>query len=257
MKFGKKLQDAVEAANKDWKPYFIDYKGLKRLIAMSVVEYKDKEFSGVVEEEKEEDKKEEQTAEKGENIQREETENTALGKRKLKNFSGEEFVDYNNKRRMTFRSCLISFFVALRHELDKVNDFYLDKEEELIISHHILKVAVADYVSRGPFFMVANRLVFCKVSSPKVTRDDWRNLKRQLIDLHGNAVMLESYATVNYTGFRKILKKLDKKTGFSFRKKYLEVVWRTPFFSLGVLQNIVKETEKCLQQLEQIAPKCI
>jgi SPX domain protein involved in polyphosphate accumulation len=240
MKFGKKLQDAVEAANKDWKPYFIDYKGLKRLIATSVVEYKDKEFSGVVEEEKEEDKKEEQTAEKGENIQREETENTALGKRKLKNFSGEEFVDYNNKRRMTFRSCLISFFVALRHELDKVNDFYLDKEEELIISHHILKVAVADYVS-----------------SPKVTRDDWRNLKRQLIDLHGNAVMLESYATVNYTGFRKILKKLDKKTGFSFRKKYLEVVWRTPFFSLGVLQNIVKETEKCLQQLEQIAPKCI
>ncbi|GJQ14622.1 hypothetical protein GpartN1_g6413.t1 [Galdieria partita] len=242
MKFGKKLQDTVEAANKDWRPYFIDYKGLKKLISSTLEEYLNNEQSSVGEEvfplsgeqptlpEKEDKTRSHQGGM--------ETETTVFVTLKRKNKSNEESKSVK-KLKVAVRSCLISFFTALKQELDKVNDFYLDKEEELIISHHLLKASVAECVS-----------------SPVLTRNDWRSLKRQLIDLHGNAVMLESYATVNYTGFRKILKKLDKKTGFNLRKKYLEVVWGTPFFSLSILQNIVKETEKCLFQLEQVAAKC-
>ncbi|EME26275.1 SPX (SYG1/Pho81/XPR1) domain-containing protein [Galdieria sulphuraria] len=244
MKFGKKLQDTVETANKDWRPYFIDYKGLKKLISSTLVEHKSKELNCLNGEQVFPSSGEQpclsENRDKTRAYQATETEQetTLFVTLKRKNKSDEESKSIK-KLKVAIRSCLISFFTALKQELDKVNDFYLDKEEELIISHHMLKAYVAEYVS-----------------SPTLSKSDRRSLKRQLIDLHGNAVMLESYATVNYTGFRKILKKLDKKTGFNFRKKYLEVVWGTPFFSLSILQNIVKETEKCLNQLEQIAAKC-
>eukprot|EP00166_Cyanidium_caldarium_P000442 ctg_117.g64 len=234
MKFGKKLLDAVDASNADWKPFFMDYKGLKKLIASSVM--KNTELD-------KEDVTNNPTGKAGalKDVSRQETD--TLIDTGLLSLQGhgcdieeeEENRERHNKKRKCLGDPMFSFFLLLKQELDKVNDFYLDKEEELIIAHQMLKSTVINYIS-----------------SPEAAKVDWRSLKRQLIDLHGNTVMLESYATVNYTGFRKILKKLDKKTGSDVRRKYLQVVWGTPFFSLTILQGIVKEIEKLLSDLEQV-----
>ncbi|EME26598.1 SPX (SYG1/Pho81/XPR1) domain-containing protein [Galdieria sulphuraria] len=152
MKFGKKLQDTVETANKDWRPYFIDYKGLKKLISSTLVEHKSKELNCLNGEQVFPSSGEQpclsENRDKTRAYQATETEQetTLFVTLKRKNKSDEESKSIK-KLKVAIRSCLISFFTALKQELDKVNDFYLDKEEELIISHHMLKAYVAEYVS--------------------------------------------------------------------------------------------------------------
>lgn len=148
MKFGKKLQDTVEAANKEWRPYFIDYKGLKKLISSILVQDKFEEHT-TDEDEQPFPLQEEQSDNSGEHQGgRCDSETTVVVtlKRKLKT---DEESNGNKKLRIAIRSFLYSFFTTLKQELDKVNDFYLDKEEELIISHHMLNAAVKDCVSKG------------------------------------------------------------------------------------------------------------
>ena len=52
-----------------------------------------------------------------------------------------------------------------------------------------------------------------------------------MTSLHLSLILLESYAMLNHVGFRKILKKHDKLTGFSTTKKYMEKVVGQEMFS--------------------------
>lgn len=126
------------------------------------------------------------------------------------------------------------FFRLFRRELAKVNDFFLDKQEDFIIDHRQLSIRVDNL-----------RNMSC------VSRRDVNVLRSRLTNLHGELVVLEKYSTVNYTGFRKILKKHDKKTGLNIQFSYLNTVLTTPFFLSDIVRKLILTTESQLGKLDE------
>ncbi len=116
-----------------------------------------------------------------------------------------------------------------------MNDFFLEKQEDFVIEHQQLCARVEQVLSPGA-----------------ASRAEVNRLRQRLIDFHAQLVILENYSTVNYTGFRKILKKHDKKTGLRLRSICLRNVTATPFFFSDTTRRLLLTTEQQIANLDQI-----
>eukprot|EP00184_Porphyridium_aerugineum_P006945 CAMPEP_0184694460 /NCGR_PEP_ID=MMETSP0313-20130426/2413_1 /TAXON_ID=2792 /ORGANISM="Porphyridium aerugineum, Strain SAG 1380-2" /LENGTH=566 /DNA_ID=CAMNT_0027152755 /DNA_START=327 /DNA_END=2027 /DNA_ORIENTATION=- len=125
------------------------------------------------------------------------------------------------------------FLNVLKKEVTKVNDFFLDKEEDFIIRYEFLTSEVSQ-----------------ALMEKRLDRTASLSLKRKLVDMHGELVLLENFAHVNYIGFRKILKKHDKKTGMNIQHTYLNAVLVTPFFQSKTLPKLLDGTEAQLRAMD-------
>ncbi|QDZ20403.1 SPX domain-containing protein [Chloropicon primus] len=117
-----------------------------------------------------------------------------------------------------------AFVSKLNLEITKFNDYFIKREEELIIR-------VKD---------LADRL--------KVARNERENisLRSASVHLHGEIVLLLHWCELNYIGLVKILKKHDKKTGLLLRSPFLANVVRQPFCSTTILKRLVKQVEETI-----------
>ncbi|KAH7657148.1 SPX domain-containing protein [Dioscorea alata] len=122
------------------------------------------------------------------------------------------------------------FLSLLEAELDKFNAFFVEKEEEYIIRLKELQ----DIVGR-----VAG----------KDAEDELMMVRKEIVDFHGEMVLLENYSALNYTGLVKILKKYDKRTGALIRLPFIQKVLQQPFFTTDLLYKLVKECESMLDRL--------
>nr|VDC90890.1 unnamed protein product [Brassica oleracea] len=122
----------------------------------------------------------------------------------------------------------LDFIRLLEEELDKFNSFFVEKEEEYIIRLKELKDQVAK----------ANN-----------SNEEMISIKRDIVDFHGEMVLLMNYSALNYTGLAKILKKYDKRTGALIRLPFIQKVLQEPFFTTDLLNTFVKECEAMLDRL--------
>ncbi|KAJ8751863.1 hypothetical protein K2173_026064 [Erythroxylum novogranatense] len=122
---------------------------------------------------------------------------------------------------------VIDFVRLLENELDKFNSFIIDKEEDSVIKWKELQDRVAN----------------AKDS------DELMTVGREIVDFHGEMVLLENYSAFNYTGLVKILKKYDKRSGDLVRLPFIQKIMQQPFFSTHVLNKLVKECESTLERL--------
>mmetsp|Transcript_304 Transcript_304/g.534 ORF Transcript_304/g.534 Transcript_304/m.534 type:complete len:607 (+) Transcript_304:277-2097(+) len=129
--------------------------------------------------------------------------------------------------------------IALKGELKKVNQFYLDKVYAFDQAFQHVQTAVKSLVR--------------SCSSTGTSRQQIMRMKDELIQLHKQMVQLELYSIVNYMGFRKILKKLDKKHGTELKKRSLCVFRLAPFFSVQYLKGLVENVIALLADLERIS----
>ncbi|CAN0900229.1 SPX domain-containing protein 2 [Linum grandiflorum] len=74
-------------------------------------------------------------------------------------------------------------------------------------------------------------------------------IRKEIVDFHGEMVLLENYSALNYTGLAKILKKYDKRTGALIRLPFIQKVLQQPFFTTDLLNKLVKECETMLDRL--------
>lgn len=123
---------------------------------------------------------------------------------------------------------VVDFVELLEDEIDKFNAFFMDKEEEYIIKLKVMKD---------------------KVAEAKDSSEELMKVGRDLVDFHGEMVLLENYSALNYTGLVKILKKYDKLSGALIRSPFIQKVLREPFYTTDVLNKLVKECESMLDQL--------
>ncbi|KAK8501340.1 hypothetical protein V6N13_027038 [Hibiscus sabdariffa] len=123
------------------------------------------------------------------------------------------------------------FLMLLEDELEKFNTFFVEKEEEYIIRLKELQDNVAK----------AND------SNEKMIK-----IWKEMVDFHGEMVLLENYSALNYTGLVKILKKYDKRTGALIRLPFIQRVLQQPFCTTDLLYKLVKE---CEAMLEHVFPK--
>ncbi|KAF3962781.1 hypothetical protein CMV_012747 [Castanea mollissima] len=126
----------------------------------------------------------------------------------------------------------IDFETLLEDELEKFNSFFVEKEEEYIIRLKELQ----DRVAKAKDF-----------------NEEMIKIRKEIVDFHGEMVLLENYSALNYTGLVKILKKYDKRTGALIRLPFIQKVLQQPFFTTDMLYKLVKE---CEAMLDGLFPKC-
>lgn len=120
------------------------------------------------------------------------------------------------------------FVNLLEDELEKFNSFFVEKEEEYIIRLKELQDGVA---------------------KAKDSSEEMIEIRKEIVDFHGEMVLLENYSSLNYTGLVKILKKYDKRTGALLRLPFIQKVLQQPFFTTDLLYKLVKECEAMLDRL--------
>ncbi|CAL5186820.1 unnamed protein product [Lathyrus oleraceus] len=117
---------------------------------------------------------------------------------------------------------------SLEDELHKFNSFFVEKEEECIIRFKELQ----DCVAKG-----------------KGSNEQMMQIHKDIVDFHGEMVLLENYSALNYTGLVKILKKYDKRTGALIRLPFIQKVLQEPFFTTDLLYKLIKQCETMLDGL--------
>ncbi|KAK2645947.1 hypothetical protein Ddye_021142 [Dipteronia dyeriana] len=124
----------------------------------------------------------------------------------------------------------IDFIKLLEDEMEKFNTFFVEKEEEYIITLKELQ----------------DRVTLAKAND---SSEEIIKIRKEIVDFHGEMVLLENYSALNYTGLVKILKKYDKRTGALIRLPFIQRVLQQPFFTTDLLYKLVKQCETMLDGL--------
>ncbi|KAJ2804389.1 phosphate system positive regulatory protein pho81 [Coemansia guatemalensis] len=128
-----------------------------------------------------------------------------------------------------------AFFFQVDRELEKVNMFYLQKEADTKVRLKSLIEKQRNLRSRGP----RNR-----TATIRALHEAFLNSRHELDKL-------QSFVEINGTGFRKILKKWDKRSKSSTKELYLaRQVEVQPCFNKEVIAELSDAVTKCLSELE-------
>ncbi|XP_030535528.1 SPX domain-containing protein 3 [Rhodamnia argentea] len=130
------------------------------------------------------------------------------------------------------------FMYLLHGEIEKFNSFFVEKEEDFIIRHRELQQRIQRGVSTWGE----------KGSHPseKLYKEEMTKIRKDIIDFHGEMVLLMNYSNINYTGLAKILKKYDKRTGGLLRLPFIQKVLEQPFFTTDLVSKLIKECESTI-----------
>ncbi|CAK8541289.1 unnamed protein product [Lathyrus sativus] len=133
------------------------------------------------------------------------------------------------------------FMCLLNNEIDKFNDFFIEKEEEYIIRLKEFEQNIKKTID------------LYKTNGSQQSESDYKNMMNMLIknivNLHGEMVLLINYCNINYTGLGKILEKYDSKTGALKRVPFLQKVLEHPFLSTDVISKLVRECENIIENV--------
>jgi SPX domain protein involved in polyphosphate accumulation len=124
------------------------------------------------------------------------------------------------------------FLTLLNAEVDKFNAFFLEQEEEFVIRQRELQERIQRAAEAKP--------------SPAADAEIAR-IQREVVDFHGEMVLLLNYSSINYTGLAKILKKFDKRTGGVLRLPVIAGVLQQPFFTTDLISELVRDCEAMME----------
>ncbi|CAH9096767.1 unnamed protein product [Cuscuta europaea] len=126
-----------------------------------------------------------------------------------------------------------AFIFRLNSEIEKFNAFFMEQEEDFIIRHRELHHRIQTVVNnQGPYHI-----------------EEMVNIRKDIIDFHGEMILLINYSNLNYTGLAKILKKYDKRTGGQLRPPFIKKVLQQPFFTTDLVSKLVKECESTINTI--------
>ncbi|KAK9114761.1 hypothetical protein Syun_021558 [Stephania yunnanensis] len=152
-----------------------------------------------------------------------------------------QITDYDDHQPLT-RISLEEWFVRiLDEELEKFNDFYVEKEEEFVIRLQELKDRIEKVKEKS------NRNgIFTRESE---FSEEMLDIRKDFVSIHGEMVLLKNYSSLNFAGLVKILKKYDKRTGGLLRLPFTQRALHQPFFTTEPLTRLVHECEANLELL--------
>ncbi|CAN6283103.1 unnamed protein product [Urochloa humidicola] len=132
------------------------------------------------------------------------------------------------------RAAEAAFVRLLDGEVDRFNTFFLEQEEDFVIRHKELQEAVKKVAAAA-----------------RPAAETMKRVRKEVVDLHGEMVLLLNYSAINYTGLAKILKKYDKRTGRLLRLPFIEKVLGQPFFATELISGLVRECEATMEAVFQ------
>ncbi|XP_073026285.1 SPX domain-containing protein 3-like [Primulina eburnea] len=126
------------------------------------------------------------------------------------------------------------FVCLLNDEIDKFNSFFMEQEEDFIIHHKELQQRIEKVMENG---------------NEKDYKEELAKIRKDIVNFHGEMVLLMNYSNINYTGLAKILKKYDKRTGGVLRLPFIQKVLEQPFFTTDLISKLIKECENTLDSV--------
>ncbi|QRW05533.1 ankyrin repeats [Ceratobasidium sp. AG-Ba] len=141
-----------------------------------------------------------------------------------------------------FHSHKAAFFFKLERELEKINSFYLLKEADL-------KLRLATLLSKRK--AAAQRSGISNVNEPNGI--EWRTVDEGFRLLERDLAKLQNFIELNATGFRKILKKWDKRSKSRTKELYLaRQVEVQPVFNRELIAELSDTVAACLIDLTNV-----
>ncbi|KAG5242828.1 SPX domain-containing protein [Salix suchowensis] len=209
MKFGKSLSNQIEETLPEWRDKFLSYKELKKRLKLIDPNNNNKSMN---------------------NGYSRPMKKPRLAAASSDTVGGGDCTDGGgaDSKEGSMTKEVNDFIKLLEDELEKFNSFFVEKEEEYIIRLKELQDSVA---------------------KAKNSNEEMIIIRKEIVDLHGEMVLLENYSALNYTGLVKILKKYDKRTGALIRLPFIQRVLRQPFFTTDLLYKLVKKCEAMLDGL--------
>ncbi|KAL1538726.1 SPX domain [Salvia divinorum] len=133
------------------------------------------------------------------------------------------------------------FVAVLTGEIEKFNNFYVDMEEDLIIRSEALNEAIKQ-VNTGELYheMFTSESEFSEYMT---------KIRKDLVVIHGEMILLISYSSLNFAGLIKILKKYDKRTGAMLSMPFTQFAFHQPFFKTEPLTRLIHDCEANLEVL--------
>ncbi|KAG8927295.1 ubiquitin-protein ligase peroxin 12 [Tulasnella sp. 417] len=221
-KFGKEIQSNQIPG---WSQYYLDYKGLKKIVSSLEASYSTSPDAPT-------------TPLRPSDVLNSPTNVSHPSPQAppSTNSGGPE-----DDRGPVFQSHKASFFYKLERELEKINSFYLQKEAEL-------KTRLATLLSKRQ--AAARRLQISTGEETNNTGAEWRAVEEGFRLLDQDLGKLQQFIEINATGFRKILKKWDKRSKSRTKELYLaRQVEIQPCFNRQLLSELSDTVTTCLLDL--------
>ncbi|KAK6162557.1 hypothetical protein DH2020_002398 [Rehmannia glutinosa] len=139
------------------------------------------------------------------------------------------------------------FMYLLNNEIDKFNAFFMEQEEDFVIRHKELPQRIQKVIDKwGPNGTQPSEMEY---------KEEMAKIRKEIVNFHGEMVLLMNYSNVNYTGLAKILKKYDKRTGGVLRLPVIQKVLEQPFFTTDLISKLVKECETTIESVFRVGKK--
>ncbi|CAG8533496.1 12469_t:CDS:2 [Ambispora leptoticha] len=241
MKFGKQL---LNQQITEWASHYINYKGMKKIINS----LKSTEAATNVNTSNTNTHHRNHINGNGDSNRRSLTSSTmiTLGPRYLMKAIHAENNNHTNSgipfdENQTFlQQQKTSFFFKLERELEKVNSFYLQKEAEF-------RVRLRTLIDKKKILLARKRRLSAGSASLTALKEGFQQFQQDLNKL-------QQFIEINATGFRKILKKWDKRSKSSTKELYLSrQVEIQPCFNRDIITELADNARDNLLELEDIA----
>ncbi|KAG8888011.1 ubiquitin-protein ligase peroxin 12 [Tulasnella sp. 332] len=225
MKFGKEIQSNQIPG---WSQFYLDYKGLKKVI--SALENSSNTAADASA----------SALRPGSILDDPTSSEAALQSLPLAAQAsvGVASAGYEDDRGPIFQAHKAAFFWKLERELEKINAFYLQKEADL-------KKRLETLLNKRK--AAAQRLQAI-IEEPTIDGGvEWRAVQEGFRLLDKDLNKLQQFIEINATGFRKILKKWDKRSKSHMRELYLaRQVEIQPCFNRQLLADLSDTLAACL-----------
>uniref|UniRef100_A0A3B3R8M4 Xenotropic and polytropic retrovirus receptor 1a n=1 Tax=Paramormyrops kingsleyae TaxID=1676925 RepID=A0A3B3R8M4_9TELE len=141
------------------------------------------------------------------------------------------------------------FFQTCEKELSKINTFYSEKLAEAqrrfaTLQNELQSSLDAQRESSAPGLRRRRKTVFHLSHEERVKHRNIKDLQLAFSEFYLSLILLQNYQNLNFTGFRKILKKHDKiletQRGADWRVAHVEVA---PFYTCKKITQLISETE--------------
>ncbi|GAA6079567.1 xenotropic and polytropic retrovirus receptor 1a, partial [Tachysurus ichikawai] len=138
------------------------------------------------------------------------------------------------------------FFQTCEKELSKINTFYSEKLAEAQRRFSTLQNELQTSVdAQRESIMGKSRKTGLALSNEERNKQgNIKDLKLAFSEFYLSLILLQNYQNLNFTGFRKILKKHDKiletQRGADWRVSHVEVA---PFYTCKKITQLISETE--------------
>ncbi|KAI0832509.1 cyclin-dependent protein kinase inhibitor [Trametes gibbosa] len=144
-----------------------------------------------------------------------------------------------------FQAHKAAFFFRLERELEKINAFYLEKEAEL-------KLRLETLLSKRR--AAAMRVLPDALDDATKNHVEWSAVEEGFRLLERDVGKLQQFVEINAMGFRKILKKWDKRSRSSTKELYLaRQVEVQPVFNRQLISELADTVAACLLDLTDLS----